>query len=184
MTQSKTLTCDCGQVTLDIQNNPIVSTECLCADCQEAGAQLQALPGAKPLLDRHRATRFVLYRKDRVQCTQGRDRLREHRLTPQSPTRRVVAVCCNTPIFLEFAKGHWLSLYGNLWPAGSLPALDLRTMTRDRPEGVDLPDDVPNPQTHNLSFMARLLFAWAAIGFRAPKIDYVQGALNRKESGR
>ncbi|MDR7150794.1 hypothetical protein J2W49_002757 [Hydrogenophaga palleronii] len=179
-TRSVRLSCACGQVRLGVQGRPIISAECLCADCQRAGAQLQALPGAPALLDPRGATRFELYRKDRVACESGQDRLREHRLTTASKTRRVLAVCCNTPMFLEFSDGHWLSIYGHLWRAADLPALEIRTMTRSRPVGVVLPDDVPNPDTHNFTFYARLLAAWAAMRFRAPRIDFVQGGLHAK----
>jgi hypothetical protein len=128
--------------------------------------------------DQNGATRFVLYRKDRVQCDKGKERLREHRLSKDSKTRRVVAVCCNTPMFLEFTDGHWLSIYGGLWSSTTLPALELRTMTRSRPAGVVLPDDVPNPSTHTFSFYAKLFGAWAAMRFRAPKIGFVEGRLD------
>ncbi|QOW22173.1 GFA family protein [Novilysobacter avium] len=172
------LTCRCGKVQLEVNGNPIISVECLCADCRKAGAVLQALPDAPRVLDANAATRFVLYRKDRVRCTQGQSWLREHRLSSTSKTRRVVATCCNTPVFLEFTNGHWLSLYGGLWDPATLPTLETRTMTRDRPPGVELPDDVPNPRTHAWSFVARLLRAWVAMGFRAPKVDFVTGALD------
>ena len=175
-----TLACTCGQVELTVHGKPIISAECFCSDCQKAGAFLQTLPGAPSVLDQNGATRFVLYRKDRVQCTKGQARLREHRLSADAPTRRVVAICCHTPMFLEFGSGHWLSLYGGLWPAGSLPALEIRTMTRSRPEGVVLPDDVPNPSAHTISFYAKLLLAWAAMGFRAPKVEFVDGVLEAK----
>ncbi len=178
--QTKTLTCTSGQVALAVQGRPIVSAECLCSDCQKAGAFLQSLSGARPVLDQKGATRFVLYRKDRVRCERGQDRLREHRLSKDSKTRRVVAICCNTPMFLEFTNGHWLSIYGGLWPAASLPALEIRTMARDRPAGVDLPNDVPNPNTHTFSFYGKLFRAWAAMRFRAPTIDYVSGALDAR----
>jgi hypothetical protein len=179
MTSHETvLTCTCGQVSLRVHGKPIVSVECLCADCQNAGAFLRSLPGAPSAVDQKGATRFVLYRKDRVACEKGRDRLREHRLSKDSATRRVVAVCCSTPVFLEFTKGHWLSIYGGLWPPASLPPLEMRTMTRSRPKDVVLPDDVPNPSTHTLSFYARLFGAWAAMRFRAPKVDIGKGSLD------
>jgi len=181
MTSRKTeLTCTCGQVALEVQGGPIISAECLCADCQNAGAFLQSLPGAPPTLDKKGATRFVLYRKDRVRCETGQNLVREYRLSKDSTTRRVVAICCNTPMFLEFTSGHWLSIYGGLWPAASLPALEIRTMTRSRPEGVVLPDDVPNPSTHTFSFYAKLFRAWAAMRFGAPKVDFVNGGLDAK----
>lgn len=175
-----TLTCTCGQVALSVEGEPIISAECLCADCQNAATFLQSLPAAPSVVDEHGATRFVLYRKDRVHCLRGQNVLREHRVTKGSPTRRVVATCCNTPMFLEFTNGHWLSLYGGLWPVAELPALEIRTMTRSRPAGVVLPDDVPNPSTHTVSFYFKLFRAWAAMRFRTPKIDFVSGEINAK----
>ncbi|MGH8494344.1 MAG: hypothetical protein ACRERR_14755 [Moraxellaceae bacterium] len=50
-------------------------------------------------------------------------------------------------------------------------------MTRSRPTGIVLPNDVPNPKTHTARFYIQLFKAWAAMGFRTPKIDYVRGAL-------
>lgn len=172
------LTCRCKHVSLEVQGKPIVSTECLCSDCQEAGVLYQVLPGAHPTLDANAATRFVLYRKDKVRCEKGQVHLREHRLSKTSKTRRVIATCCNTPIFLEFTNGHWLSIYGGLWSPATLPPLETRTMTRDRPKGVELPDDVPNAETHTLSFYAKLFSAWAAMRFRTPKVDFVSGDLD------
>ena len=126
---------------LGVQGRPIVSAECLCTDCQNAGAFLQSLPGAPPVLDQKGATRFVLYRKDRVRCERGQDCLREHRLSKDSKTRRVIAICCSTPMFLEFTNGHWLSIYGGLgrrraclrlksgrWPAIGPKASNSQTM--------------------------------------------------------
>jgi hypothetical protein len=180
MTDGKDLTCTCGRVVIRVEGRPIVSVECLCSDCQRAGALLAGLSGAPRVLDDKGATPFVLYRKDRVRCVKGADLLREHRLTERSKTRRAVASCCNTPVFLDFAHGHWLSVYGSLWPAGALPRLDLRTMTRDAPDGVVLSRDVANPRTHTLGFYARLFRAWAAMGFRTPEVDYVKGALDAR----
>lgn len=178
MTNNTKLVCDCGQVTLSVQGDHILSAECLCADCQKAGAELQTLPNGKAVVDNKGATRFVLYRKDRVRCEQGQSLLHEHRLTADSKTRRVVATCCNTPMFLEFTQGHWLSLYGDLWPPEAIPPLEMRTVTKETPPGVVLPDDVPNLKTHSFRFFVRLLGAWAAMGFRTPKIDYVEGKLD------
>jgi hypothetical protein len=78
--------------------------------------------------------------------------------------------CCNTPIFLEFESGHWLSMYGHLWPKGTRPSLELRTMTSDLSDSSVLPDDVPNSKRQSFSFIAKLLGAWIAMGFRSPKM--------------
>jgi hypothetical protein len=45
---------------------------------------------------------YCLYRKDRVKIAQGAHHPREYRLKPESPTRRVAASCCGSPMFLDF----------------------------------------------------------------------------------
>jgi hypothetical protein len=177
MTLTTQLACACGQVRLEVQGAPIVNAECCCNSCRAAGNRLQTLRPALPMLEPNGRTRFVLYRKDRLRFAQGSAHLKEFRLTPGSKTRRVVATCCNSPVFLEFQGGHWLSLYGGLWPAGTLPALEMRTMTMDLPAGTTVPDDVPNASRQSLSFFARLLSAWIAMGFRSPKVA-VNGELH------
>lgn len=177
MTQTPQIGCACGQVRLQVAGAPISSVECCCNSCRAAGARMQTLPAAPPVVEAHGGTRFVLYRKDRIRLLSGAGRLQEFRLTPEAKTRRVVATCCNTPVFLEFESGHWLSLYGCLWPEGALPPLELRTMTGDLPAGSALPEDVPNARQHTFSFFVRLLGAWVAMGFRSPKIAFVNGAL-------
>ncbi|MFP2956349.1 GFA family protein [Myxococcus sp. 1LA] len=179
MNQPLQLRCACGQVQLQVAGAPIVSAECCCTSCRTAGGTLQSLPSAPRFLEPHGSTRFELYRKDRVHFLEGTHYLKELRLTPEAKTRRVVATCCNTPVFLEFESGHWLSLYGCLWPKGTLPRLEMRTMASDLPPGVVLPDDVPNSKTQTLPFFAKLLGAWIMMGFRSPKLAFVQGALQR-----
>ena len=97
-------------------------------------------------------TDYVLYRKDRVQCVTGQGYLEEHRLKPDSPTRRVIATCCNSAMFLDFTKGHWLTMYRNRFPAGA-PPLEMRVMTRDRRDGVALADGLPNYDGHSGKFL-------------------------------
>lgn len=178
MKQTTRLHCACGQVHLEVQGAPIVSAECHCNSCRTAGARLQTLPSAPQFLEPHGGTRFVLYRKDRVRFVEGADLLEEFRLAPGAKTRRVVAPCCNTPVFLEFENGHWLSVYGCLWPAGTLPKLELRTMTSDLPADTVLPDDVPNGKRQSVSFFVKLLGAWIAMGFKSPKIAVGNGELH------
>jgi hypothetical protein len=61
----------------------------------------------------------------------GQQYLEEHRLKPDSPTRRVMAKCCNSAMFLDFTKGHWLSMFRNRFPAGA-PPLEMRLITKER----------------------------------------------------
>ena len=164
-----TATCQCGKVKFEAVGAPILTGACYCASCQEAGRQFGELPSAPPALDPDGGTSFVLYRKDRVQCLKGQEYLEERRLKPDSPTRRVVAVCCNSAMFLDFTKGHWLSMFRNRFPAGA-PPLEMRVMTKERRAGVELADDLPNYSGHSGKFMVKLIAAWIAMGLRRPEI--------------
>jgi hypothetical protein len=176
--QGLVATCRCGEVVLEAREQPIVSVACYCASCQAAGRQLEALVDAAPMLEEDGGTSFILFRKDRIRFRNGKELLREHRLTPDSTTRRVVAACCNSAMFLEFTNGHWLSLYGRRVPPDDRPRLEMRVMARDRKPGVEFNDLVPSYRTHSGKFMFRLFSAWAAMGFKAPRIGLAEGALH------
>ncbi len=165
------LTCRCGQSAMVVSGQPITAAECHCTSCRKAAEIMEALPDAVSDRVETGGTQFVLVRKDRVAFTDGADHLRHFRLKSDSKTRRVLATCCNTPMFLEFADGHWLSVYAARWPAGARPKMDLRTMTKDRVGGAPLPDDMPNPKSHTAGFMLKLLGAWVAMRFRVPKVS-------------
>lgn len=178
MSEVTQLRCRCRAVEMEAEGAPIMSTECLCNSCRTAADVLERLPGAPALREKTGGTRMQMYRKDRVRCIRGSANLREFRLNGKTRTRRVVATCCNTPIFLEFTNGHWIDLYGALWPENTLPPLEMRTMTSDLDDPSVLPDDVRNLSSHSAGFFIRLLWGWAAMGFRQPKIDYVEGVLD------
>jgi hypothetical protein len=165
-------TCRCGKVKFEAVGPPILTGSCYCTSCQEAGAQFELLASAPPVLDPDSGTGMILYRKDRVQCVIGQEYLEERRLKPDSPTRRVVATCCNSAMFLDFTKGHWLSMFRNRFPAAGAPPLEMRIMTGERRAGVELADDVPNYSGHSGKFMFKLIAAWMAMGFRRPEIAW------------
>lgn len=118
---------------------------CSCGSCQAAAKILGVS------VDSDGGTDFTLYRKDRVGQVSGIEHLREHRLMPDSPTRRMVADCCDTPMIADFTKGYWLNFF-----AESLPASESR----------------PKLRSYTAPFMARLLLSWAAMGFRRPKLTW------------
>lgn len=151
--------CRCGKVQLEARGGPIVTTICHCSGCTEAGHILERMAGAPPILDADNGTSFELFRKDRVTCVTGATELREHRLTKTSPTRRVVAACCNSFMFLDFTKGHWVSIAHDR-------LVDDGNVVRGPSEG-----------RQSAMFIARLMIAWAVMGFRTPTIDYVNGEL-------
>jgi hypothetical protein len=164
--------CRCGKVELQIVGAPILRGICYCASCQEAGRRHQAVSGADPVLARDGGTDYVLYRKDRVRCVKGGDLLEERRLKPGSPTRRMVARCCKTAMFLDVTKGHWLTVYRGRLPNNIAPAT-MRMMTAQRPASVTLPDDMTNYPGLSGKFMLKLLSAWMAMGFRRPAVEGV-----------
>jgi hypothetical protein len=164
--------CRCGQVELEIVGAPILRGICYCASCQEAGRRYRAVPGVQTALADDGGTDYVLYRKDRVRCVHGGDLFEERRLKPGSPTRRMYARCCNAAMFLDFTRGHWLTVYRGRLPR-DMPPATMRMMTAERPEGVILPDDMANYPGHSGKFMLKLLRAWMAMGFRRPAIDGV-----------
>lgn len=172
---ARTATCQCGTVALEMSGKPIVAATCYCHSCQAAGQAFDALPGAPGTLGSDGGTPYLLVRKDRIEWLSGSEQLDEHRLTPDAPTRRFVARCCNSPVALEFTKGHWLSVYANRIAAAERPPTEMRTIVGDRPDGVELPDDIPNYRTPSGKFMWRLLTAWIAMGFRAPPIEATKG---------
>jgi hypothetical protein len=164
--------CRCGQVKLEIAGPPILGAICYCTSCRQAGKLHQALPGADAVLGADGGTNYVLYRKDRVRCVAGGEQLDEKRLKVESPTRRLNARCCNTAMFVDFTNGHWLTVYRGRAPADAPPPM-MRVMTAERPEGVELPDDMANYPRYSGKFMLKLLGAWLAMGFRRPKIEGV-----------
>ncbi|RXT55546.1 hypothetical protein B6S44_10610 [Bosea sp. Tri-44] len=170
MSQRMTIGCACGHTRLEVAGSPILVSECLCNSCRAAAARLAKLPNARSMLTAYDATPTAEYRKDRVGIVAGAESLREFRLKPEAGSRRIIATCCNTPVFLEMKGAHWLSLYLHLWPEETRPKATLRTMTGDLPDASSLPADIPNLKTHTVSFYMKLLGAWIAMGFRNPKI--------------
>jgi len=174
-TDETTISCRCGKARMSVRGTPIVTAACHCTSCRTAAEGFLALPGAPQVLNDDGGVDFVLHRKDRVTFLSGYDLLRGHRLTPTSSTRRILAGCCDTPMFLEFEKGHWLSVYRDRFGAAA-PAIDMRVMTGDRPQGSDFGDAIPSYRTHCPKFMWRLLTAWAAMGFRVPRLAPIEAA--------
>lgn len=179
LSQTRAIRCRCGQVALEAAGEPILTAACFCDSCRQAAAKLGARAGAPAILNAEGGVDFALYRKDRVRPSDGADRLRDFKLGPEAHTRRVVADCCGSPMFLEFQQGHWLSVYRDRLPSDARPPVQMRTMTKDLGSAAaDLDRSIPSAATQSPAFMWKLLAAWVAMGFRAPKIDYVNGALD------
>jgi hypothetical protein len=154
--------CACGQVAFAARGVPIVASACYCNDCQAAGRQIEQIAAAPAVVDADGGTSYLLYRRDRIACTKGNDLLQEFRLRPDSPTRRLVASCCNSAMLLDFTKGHWLTLYRRRF-TGDAPPIDMRVMTRSCPQPAQIPNDVPSYKGFSGKFMRKILGAKIAM---------------------
>ncbi|GAB5428829.1 MAG: DUF6151 family protein [Devosia indica] len=165
-----TLRCACGQFHLELIGDPFSASECHCRSCRSAAQRLSILPPAFPIAAGNGGVPYALYRKDRISFPDGTANLAEFRLSDTAPTRRVLTTCCNTPVFLEFEGGHWVSFFTGLWPESRRPTPQIRTQTGDVPDGVTLDDSLPAGTTTTAGFYARLLGEWIAMGFKSPRI--------------
>jgi hypothetical protein len=94
--------CRCAAVEIGAWGEPIVVTTCYCDDCQAAAKRLAE--SANVALAEHDdgGTEFMLFRRDRIACTRGAENLQAMRLTAASKTRRMIAGCCATPMYVGF----------------------------------------------------------------------------------
>ena len=153
--------CACGQVEFEAHGAPIASLVCYCDDCREAARQLEALPNAPPLREADGGTAYVVFRKDRADCTKGASLLRKHKIKENSPTNRLVATCCNSTMLLSFDDSkHWVDLYRTR-VQGIVPPIEMRVCTKFA--AGDVPKDVPVYPGYAPKFIARLLTARIAM---------------------
>jgi hypothetical protein len=168
-TKSRDGACRCGQTIIELTDKPIASATCFCEGCRTAARRFERDLGAPPTVNADGGVDYCLYRKDRVKIASGAQHLREYRLKETSPTRRAVTSCCNSPMFLDYTLGHWLTVYRDRMPPPA-PAIQVRVMAKEKPEGLPLSKDISAYDTAPPGLMFKLLVAWAAMGFRRPKI--------------
>ena len=155
---SNSAVCRCGQTTIELTGVPIESVICLCESCRTAALGFERDLGAPKTVNAVGGVDYCLYRKDRVKIARGAQNLREHRLEPQSPTRRVVATCCSSPMFTDFTPGHWLTVFRDRL-SGPSPRPQMCIMARDQPQGLPLPKGVPAYAAQPSRLTLRLLGA-------------------------
>lgn len=141
---------------MTLAGKPIASVACYCDDCQAGSHQLEALPGALPILDAAGGTEYTLFRKDRMGIVRGGELLQGKKIRPNTATNRVVASCCNAAMMVTFDDiRHWSPVY-RARLGESAPALEWRICTKFKPEGAQIPRDVPSFAMYPLAFMVRL----------------------------
>lgn len=121
--------------------------------------------GSPDMSDGSSGTPYLLYRSDRARVTRGAEKLELLRLNAESATRRQVASCCSTPMFVDFDHGpHWISVYRNGLSQGA-PAIEMRLQVRFAPDREALPKDVPAYDSVSPGFVWRLVKARIAMLF-------------------
>jgi hypothetical protein len=157
-----TSSCVCGKVSLETFGAPIAIVACHCSDCRAAARQIEAMPGAAPVLDPSGGTAFLLFRRDRMSQARGAELLRGLKLEASSATSRYVATCCNTMMNLGFDDSkHWVSMNRERFQ-GDMPAVQMRICTGSLP-GVTQPTDLPCHPGYPIRFIARLMLARLAM---------------------
>jgi len=157
--------CSCGSVKYEAAGAPILSVVCYCDDCQEGGHQIEALPNAALVREPDGGTPYLLFRKDRFSCVGGDHLLQDLRIREGSATRRVVASCCNSGVFLDFEKGHWVSAYRGRFALDAAPP-QMRIQTKFRSSDAEIPDDAPAYAAFPFNFIAKLVGARIAMLLR------------------
>lgn len=145
---------------------PIGSFACYCDTCQEGSRRIESLPDAPSVREPDGGTAYVLYRKDRVTYTKGRERLKDYTLEQNPKTNRVVASCCNSAMLMRFDDArHWVPVYrARLGP--NAPAIQMRICTSFMPEQTAFPNDVPTHPGYAPALMVKLLASRVAMLFR------------------
>jgi hypothetical protein len=162
--QAMLMSCSCTKVQCEARGTPILAVACYCDDCQRGGRQIEALPKAAAVLGADGGSEYVLFRRDRFECTKGRELLRDLRLKETSPTKRVVAECCNSAMYLDFQKGHWVAAYRARF-LGEAPPVQMHIQTRFKPQSDRAPGTVPAYRAFPPQFFAKILFARIAMIF-------------------
>jgi hypothetical protein len=155
--------CRCGAVEISAWAEPIAVNACHCDDCQTAAQKLGAPADG--------GAEFMLFRRDRVACTGGAERLEALRLTDTTKTRRMIAGCCATPMYLAFDdKRPWVSAYRAPFGAEA-PPVRMRICARFRRTEGKVDDSVPSHPGYPRSMMLRILAAWPKMLFSRPVGD-------------
>jgi hypothetical protein len=136
--------CRCGAVEIGAWSNPLVVAACYCDDCQAASGRLAASANGAPVASADGGTEFMVFRRDRIACTRGAENLKVMRLRDATKTRRMVAGCCATPMYVSFDdKRPWVSAFrAGFGP--DAPPVQMRICTRFRRTEDKAKDDLPD----------------------------------------
>ncbi len=105
-----------------------------------------------------------MFRRDRIACTRGADRLKAMKLTPATTTRRMIATCCATPMYVAFDdKRPWVSAFRARFGANA-PPVTMRICIPVKRSG-DRDEDHPG---YPPAMIAQVLAVWPLTLFSRP----------------
>jgi hypothetical protein len=160
--------CRCRAVEIGAWGDPLVVNACYCDDCQAAAQRLCVSAASPPAASADGGTEFMLFRRDRIACTRGADRLQPMKLTDASKTRRMIAGCCATPMYLAFDdKRPWVSAFRAGFGVDA-PPVEMRICTRFRRSQEKAEDRLPSHPGYHPAMMVRILAAWPLMLFSRP----------------
>jgi hypothetical protein len=158
-----TISCACKKVAFEAAGSPIACVVCHCNDCEKGSLQIEALPNAPSIREADGGTAYVAFRKDRFTCTAGAPLLKPYKISEGSASSRVVATCCNSPMFLGFDDArHWVSAYRGRFH-GDVPPLQMHICTKFRAANAPPLNDLPSHSSYPLGFVVKLLGAKIAM---------------------
>ena len=136
--------CRCGAVEIGAWSEPIVVAACYCDDCQAASERLAASANSAPLARADGGTEFMVFRRDRIACRRGAQNLQVMRVREATKTRRMVAGCYATPMYVSFDdKRPWVSAFRAGFGPDAPPA-QMRICIRFRRTEDKAKDDLPD----------------------------------------
>ena len=157
--------CQCGAVELSAWGRPITVNACYCDDCQAAARRLAASADSGRASRVNDGMEFMVFRRDRIACTRGANRLQAMRLTGSSKTRRMIASCCATPMYMAFDdKRPRVSAFRAPFGADA-PPVQMRICTRSKRSTKKVEAGVPSHPGYPLAMMIRILAAWPIMMF-------------------
>ncbi|HEY3621438.1 MAG TPA: DUF6151 family protein [Roseiarcus sp.] len=160
--------CRCGAVEISGWGEPIVVSACYCDDCQAAAQRLAASANSAPAASADGGTEFMVFRRDRIACTRGAENLQAMRLTAATKTRRMIAGCCKTPMYVGFDdKKPWVSAFRASFGADA-PPVEMRICTRFRRADDKANDSLPSHPGYPPAMIFRILAAWPLMLFSRP----------------
>lgn len=159
--QHRTASCACGTVVITLSAPPIAALSCCCDDCQAAAQALETLPGAPEFREPCGGTPAVLFAKTALKVTKGREKLAAHRLRPEARTKRMVASCCNSFLYVAFDRGpFWVDVVSARMDDAPPPRWRIQTRYLDTPP----PDDLPNHPKYPQGLLWRIALAGVLAG--------------------